>query len=323
MGQSSKDITSVLMRDVDANACVENFDVRLSPYLSSSYALHKANILDAEIILAEPENPTSDFGRLIKGANALNKALGANIVLYLPDAPTRAQRKVLLDARQAFITRDGSYYIPQLALSLIRAQESAVKQRRNFNPTQQLVFLYCLYTNSGQQIEANDIQKALALSSGSVSYALSAFEDYGLIQYTTGGKTGRKKSYYVEDKARFYRKGINFFGNPVKETLEAPLSCVDSSWLKSGLSALSEQSDLLPPNKPYFAISPKQAKELTLKADDGEGYCNIQFLRYDPALFAEGGCVDPLTMLLTIDEEDERISIALKQALGGFEWYQD
>jgi DNA-binding MarR family transcriptional regulator len=311
------------MRDVDSNAHVESFNASLSLYLSSSFTLYKANVLDAEIILAEPENTTSDFDSLIKNANALDKALNANVVLCLHGAPTRAQRKILLAARRAFITRDGSYYIPQLALSLSRIQEAAITQRRNFNPTQQLVFLYCLYSNNSQQIEAPVIQKALALSSGSVSYALSAFEDYGLIQYTTGGKTGRKKSYYIDDKTKFYREGITFFGNPIKETLEAPLSCADSSWLKSGLSALSEKSDLLPPSWPYFAISPAQAKELTLSADDGEDCCIIQILRYSPALFAEDGCVDPVTMLLSVGEKDERISIALRQVLGNFEWYQD
>lgn len=45
-------------------------------------------------------------------------------------------------------------------------------------------------------------------------------------------------------------------------------------------------------------------------------------LRFDPSVFAKDGRVDPLTMLLTIDEEDERISIALRQALGGYAWYQ-
>jgi hypothetical protein len=46
-------------------------------------------------------------------------------------------------------------------------------------------------------------------------------------------------------------------------------------------------------------------------------------LKYNPALFAKNEHVDPLTTLLTLDDADERISIALKQALGGFEWYQD
>jgi hypothetical protein len=316
-------IENLLSKDLDKHARVKKFKPSLSPYLSNSYNLYKANVLGEGLIFAEPTKATTDYAKLIKGVAALNKALGINAVLFLPNTPTRTQRKNLLEVRQAFATAQGDYYIPQLALLLSQAQEISIKQKRVFTPTQQLVFLYCLYASDGQQINAADIQKALGLSSGSVSYALSALVDYELIQYTTGGKTARKKTYYIESKADFYRYGIGYFGNPVKETIEAPLSCASESWPKSGLSALSELSNLLPPNTPYFAATSKEVMDLGCKSDDGQGYCTIQVLKYNPALFAKNEHVDPLTTLLTLDDADERISIALKQALGGFEWYQD
>ena len=41
----------------------------------------------------------------------------------------------------------------------------------------------------------------------------------------------------------------------------------------------------------------------------------------DPAPFTSQGRVDPLTMLLTVGEDDERISLALRQELRSCEWY--
>ena len=144
----------------------------------------------------------------------------------------------------------------------------------------------------------------------------------GLLGYATGGKTGRKKTYFVRDMARFYRDGVGRFGSPVREVITAPESACDDGWLKAGLSALADCSDLLPPGRPEFAVSPAQAKRLASDGDGSAETCSVKVLRYDPAPFATQGRVDPLTMLLTIDEEDERISIALRQALGGCEWYQ-
>ena len=102
----------------------------------------------------------------------------------------------------------------------------------------------------------------------------------------------------------------------------APASVVRNDWPVSGLSALAELSDLLPPAEPSYAISPAQARLLPTVQDDSLERCTLHVLRFDPSVFAKDGRVDPLTMLLTIDEEDERISIALRQALGGYAWYQ-
>lgn len=220
------------------------------------------------------------------------------------------------------MTIEGDFYLPQLSLLLTKKDAVPFEVRRSFNPAQQLVFLYCLYSGSAP-ISQTDVQKRTGLSSGSVSSALSRFVELGLLDFSVGGKTGRRKSYLANDKAAFYRNGISSFGSPVRETVVAPASVVQKGWPKSGLSALAERSDLLPPSEPSYAISAAQAKLLTIPQDESFERCTLHVLKYDPAIFAECGRVDPLTMLLTIGEEDERISMALRQVLGGCAWYQE
>lgn len=313
-------LENILRKDLDRDASVRPAEPKLSAYLSSFYDFYEVDLLGRPLMIASPSEQSLTPKKLAKGAAALAKALSADVALYLP-ALSSAQRRALLEEKQAFITQSGDYYLPQLALHFTEAYDAILEERKPFNPSQQLVFLYCLYADK-DVVEQSAIAEALGISAGSVSSALSLFVDYGLLDYAIGGVTGRKKSYRVQDKRKLYEKGLSVFGSPIRKTIVAPVSLVSENWLKSGLSALADRSDLLPPESPVFAISPAQARDLN-SADDGSlERCVVQVLKYDSIVFAKDGCVDPLTMLLTIDDQDERISLAIKQALKGCKWYQ-
>ena len=320
MNRTAKEIERVLRSNIDDGAHVQPLEARLSAYLASTYDLFEVKIVGVSLVLAMPTDASSDPINSVKGIPKLGESLDADVTVCFPSL-SRAQRRELIKRGQAFMTVEGDFYLPQLSLLLSKKDAAALEVRRRFNPAQQLVFLYCLYSES-EPISQADAQRRTGLSTGSVSSALSLFVELGLLDFSVGGKTGRRKSYLVNDKAAFFRNGIGGFGSPVSETIVAPVPVVQSGWPKTGLSALAERSDLLPPSEPSYAISKAQAKLLSASQDDSLERCTLHVLRYDPAVFAKRGCVDPLTMLLTIDEEDERISIALQQALGGCEWYQ-
>ena len=320
MTEDTNALEQALRRDIDPNATVRSLNAKLSAYLTSAYKLYDVQLLGEALVLAEPNETNSSPAKIAKRTNVLSKSLGKPTVLYF-SALSRPQRRVLIENGQPFITHEGDYYLPQLALSLSKKALSKINRERPFSPAQQAVFLYCLYTE--KDISHPCMQNVLGLSSGSISSALSLFVELGLLEFTTNGKTNRKKSYRLRDKAKFYYDGISRFGSPVREVIIAPLSVAKTNWLKSGLSALAKQSDLLPPERPEFAVSPVQARQIPLSSDDSANPCSIKVLKYDPAPFAVHGLVDPLTMLLTIDDKDERISFALKQALRSCEWYQD
>ena len=320
MDKTAKDIERFLRLNIDDDACARPLEAKLSAYLASAYDLFEAKAAGASLILAMPTDAGSDPMKSVMGMAKLGESLNSDITACFPSL-SRSQRRELIKRGQAFMTVEGDFYLPQLSLSLAKKDAAPLEVRRPFKPAQQLVFLLCLYSDS-TSISQADVQKKTGLSSGSVSSALSRLVELGLLDFSVGGKTGRRKSYLVNDKVAFFRNGINGFGSPVAETIVAPASVVQDGWPKSGLSALAERSDLLPPSEPSYAISKAQVKLLSVSEDDPLERCTLHVLRYDPAVFAERGCVDPLTMLLTIDEEDERVSIALQQALGGCEWYQ-
>lgn len=320
MGRTAKEIERVFRLSIDEGAHVQPMEARLSAYLASVYDLFEVKVTGTSLILAMPTDASSDPINSVKGMAKLGESLNADVTACFPSL-SRPQRRELIKQGQAFMTAEGDFYLPQLSLHLTKKYAAPLEVRRQFNPAQQLVFLYCLYSDSTPIYQA-DVQKGTGLSSGSVSSALSRLVELGLLDFSVGGKTGRRKGYLLNDKVAFFRNGIGGFGSPIAETVVAPAIAVQDEWPKSGLSALAERSDLLSPSEPSYAISKAQAKLLSVSEDDSFERCMLHVLRYDPAVFAERGCVDPLTMLLTIDEKDERISMALQQALGGCEWYQ-
>lgn len=310
-----------LRRNVDSSASVRPCPARVSPFLASSYDIFEAELIGRSVFIASPKDGNESLQKLIKRTAALGKALGDAVTLYLPSI-SRRQRRRLIGEGQGFITAGGDYFLPQFALSITGRVAEPEPVIRPFTPSQQAVYLYCLYAPTGPIFQA-DIQSALGLSPGSVSSALALFTGIGLLDYTVGGKTGRKKGFYIRSKREFFSGGIKRFGTPTRGIITTSLAAAEDDCPKSGMSALADLSDLLPPDRQEFAASPEQAK--TILADsDGSEECIVKILKYDPRPFASRGHVDPVTMLLTIDEDrgDERVSIALRQALGGQEWYQ-
>lgn len=316
-----KHIEGIVRSNIDENANVVSLnDANISVYLSSSYYLYRMFALGREFVIAEPKDYTADASAAAKGAKKLESALGLEVVLYLHDLP-RQKRRALIALRRGFLTREGDMYLPSLAISFVPATDAPVVDQRSFSPAQQIIFLFCLY-NAKDGILQADIQEATGLSAGSVSSALSLFVDWHLLECTVGGRTGRQRRYYIRSVADYYKSGIEYFGDPVKERLIAPMPTDQEGLLLGGLSALSARSDLVDSGRHVYALSPKQAKDILGQVTDSSEYCGFQILKYDPLLFSNNRLVDPVTMLLTIDEDDERIRMAIKEAMKGYEWYR-
>lgn len=317
MNSTSHSIQSVLRRAVDESAVVNcvSSEISLSPFLSGSFNLYRGNVLDHSILFAEDiagaEEP-------LKRLDALERAVGEPVAAFLSSA-TAPQKRSLMATRQGFLTKQGDMYLPQLAIAL-KASTQRRPTIRTFTPAQQQAFLYCLL--GSEPFTQEGLRELTGMSAAGASRALSSLSETGLIDYRIGGKTGRKREYFVPDKAGLFHKGRKLFGDPVKSR-ESDIREPENHNLVSGLSALAQRSDLVPPLKTIVAIGPSSKTGEDAGIDDVGETCMVQRLSYDPSPFAENGIVDPFTMLMTIDEDDERISMALRKALGGYSWYED
>lgn len=317
MNSTSHSIQSVLRRAADETAIVNcaNGEIPLSPFLSGSFNLYRGNVLGSSVLFAEG---ISEAEEALKRLDALERAVGEPVAVFLSSATT-SQKRSLMAVRRGFLTEQGDMYLPQLAVAL-KAGTRRRSASRAFTPAQQQAFLYCLLGDGPFTQEG--LRRLTGISAAGASRALSSLSEAGLIDYRIGGKTGRKREYFVPDKAEFFRKGKKLFGDPIKSCGSEVRAPGDHA-LVSGLSALAQRSDLVPPSKTIVAIRPNGKTDENSGVEDVGETCVVQRLSYDPFPFAENGVVDPFTMLMTIDEDDERISMALREALGGYSWYED
>lgn len=311
-------IQNILRQSVDEHAEVRCGDDQftLSPFLSGSFNLYHARVLGNSIIFAED---TANGEGASKRLKALERAINESIIIFLPN-PTPSLKRSLIRSQQGFITTQGDMYIPQLALVLKANAVKKIHQGRSFNPGQQQAFLYCLLEENA--VTQEGLKEKTGMSTASASRALSALSDMGLIDYTISGKTGRKRTYFVPDKTEFFHKGKNLFGDPIKSIEYVPQALSNGASI-SGLSALALRSELVAPTNIIVAVGPNVDFIGNIDPIEQENLCVAQRLSYDPSPFAQNGVVDPFTMLMTIDENDERISIALREALGAYPWYTD
>ncbi|MDO4798119.1 MAG: helix-turn-helix domain-containing protein [Coriobacteriales bacterium] len=324
-------IERLLRQYVDSAGRVEEYDVRdaLSPFLSGSFSIYRAEVLGREVFFAERTDGTDDYGALGRRLDQLTKGLGIphgeRVVLYADSLPPNVRRS-FLESGTPFATADGDIYVPFLSFRINASRQRLLPTLRRFRSSDQSVFLFGLYAEEGFAQE--DVMRGTGLSVGSVSRALANLVAARVIDFEVAGKTGRKKTYFRTDDHAYYQAGVELFGDAVRTTALTNALPRDAMPLVSGLCALAQTSDLLAPDREVWAISPSHASSVVLtEPDPARGFRHaIQILNYDPTPFAQGNRVDPFTMLVTIpsaDRSDERVRIALREALGGCAWYRD
>ena len=331
MRSTAQTIEKLLQQLVDSSSRVEEYDAQseVSPFLAGSFTIYRAVLLSKEVFLAENTDGDGNYGALRKRLDQLTSALkithGEQVVLFSASLPPNVRRS-FLETGTPFVTADGDMYIPFLSFRINAHRQGSMRSVRPFRSSDQSVFLFCLYAEGGFTQE--DVMQATGISVGSVSRALTNLVAARALDFETGGRTRRMKTYYRADDRIYYQVGLAFFGDAVQSTAFTNALPRGETPLVSGLSALAHSSDLLAPSEQVWAIGPRRASDIVLTDPDPyRGFENaIQVLRYDPTPFARDGRVDPFTMLMTIpraDRNDERIRIALRKALEGCAWYQD
>lgn len=331
MESISSTIEGILRLQIDEGASVRegDFGDKLSPFLRGVFDTYDVTVDGERFCVARVDGDSLVDAGVMKKTAALEKAIGLPVVLCLTGM-TPSQRRSFIKHRQGFVSMRGDLYLPHMALSLSAFDSENPVIRGKFTPAEQALFLFCLYFE-GDTITQSAAMDVLGLSSATVSRALSSLSDRGLVDYRVGGATSRLKEYFVVDKREFYQKGVRLFNSPISQRFMASLCSYDKQLLFSGLSALSALSDLTRPVPEVFAagkVEARAVRDSETFAMGAERGCMVQVLKYDPRPLARmiwGGMayVDPVTMLLTIDDEDERISMAVREVMGRFEWYTE
>ena len=322
-----REVLDYLKKNIDENASIKvwNARKRLSIQLAISYTYYYVVVLGEPFLLVEPIETTT-VQKIKKQIELIGDKTDMQVAVLLKYA-TMYRTKKMLEERIPFIAADKQMYLPFMALH-IRKQAEKVKKSVSvdkFTPATQLIYLAMLYMNL-EVYGTDKLAKKLNVSAMTVLRAVDELEQIGLGYYEIGGQTGRKKLFKTIDKKDYYQMGKKYLLNPVKKTIfikELPTMC---KLYKSGFTALGEQTMLGEPAQETYAVSTKMEKTLSdlqvpYEQAMEEALPQVQLMKYDVSLLTENQYVDPITMILCLDESDERMEIAIEELMEKYEWY--
>ncbi len=196
-----------------------------------------------------------------------------------------------------------------------KAEPPAVKA---LSPATQAVLIYALNGGICEPVTPKKLAEQLGYTAMTMTRALDEIESTRLC---TVKREGKERLLFPKNKEVLWKYAHPFLQNPVrivKRILQQHLP--QNQRLTAGETALAQCSMLTYPREPVYALWSRHWKKLAMTAQtipiEDEGTCQLQLWKYDPALFATTGRVDPFSLYLSLQmERDERVKSALEEMM--------
>ena len=245
-------------------------------------------------------------------------------VAYCFSNLTRIQRDALISRSIPFVSFPDQFYLPFLGVMLSNRFKSNIQVKSDIMmPATQCLFLYLLYNSDQKYVIKKEAAEKLKLTRTSITRASEQLKQMGIISEDVVGKEIRMMA--VEAGVNLYRLAKDYLINPVQIKINAEIKDRDGFFI-AGESALSMHTMLARPKEESLAIykgnyTSSGIIEIDPKWQEDVKYSNIELWKYDPALFAKNGEVDPVSLAMSLkDNEDERVQGELETFLEEYEW---
>lgn len=244
---------------------------------------------------------------------------------FLMGRLTKAQRDALIGRKIPFVSLPDQAYLPFLGMvlrnSFMKAADVSIDKMM---PATQSLFLYILYHKDSGYIVKKQAAEDLSLTRTSITRSSKQLVQMGLIAEEQKGKEIRMiPKAYGRD---LYERAKDFLINPVQKRLYINENGTKSSLFLAGESLLSRHSMLGSPRYETYAAYKGSVEMESLELIDPlwqpeRGSMVLELWKYDPALFAVKGEVDPVSLAMSLSEsEDERVQGELEEYLERYEW---
>lgn len=233
-------------------------------------------------------------------------------------------RQRLVDRKITFVVPGQQMFWPELGLARKAGKiKSTMVPVETISPATQAVLIYALTGRVQDPVTPKALAGKLGYTAMTLSRALDEIETNKL---GTVVRESRERLLYPEIPKVLWEQVLPFLRDPVRETVRIK-ECllVPNLRIAAGETALAGMGMLTAPQEPVYAIGRKAwkniFKQIELIPVEDEGTCQLQIWRYDPALFAKQGKVDPFSLFLSLrDEQDERVDVALTNMMENMEW---
>ena len=298
---------------------------KLPPFLRERYRFAQAELLGLNALFVIDANPEEQPPATVRKHMDMLQARQQADLIYVRAQVTAYNRKRLIEQKVPFIVPGNQMYLPMLAIDLREHFRRIREEAPTFSPSTQVVVLHALLRDAGQVLIPAELAPQLGYSAMTMTRAFDELETASIAEATVRGRERCLR--FNGDRKEIWEKALPFLRSPASKRLFIRRATGVEGAMRAGLTALARFSMLAPPEYTTFALSREDWKALRqrhkiieIPTQDPDA-SEVEVWWYPPALFAEDGIVDPLSLYLSLKEDhDERTETALEEMMEKFKW---
>lgn len=298
---------------------------RLPHFLRERYTFAQAKLLGLHALLVVDTNSEEQPPAVVRKHLDMVQTKQPVDIIYVRTRVTAYNRKRLVEQRVPFIVPGNQMYLPMLAIDLRENFRRIREEIPTFSPSTQVVVLYALLRDARQVLIPTEIAPMLGYSAMTMTRAFDELETASLAEVEVRGRERCLR--FNEGRKKIWEKAQPFLRSPVNKRIYIRGTEAAADAIRAGLTALAHYSMLAAPAYTTYALSREDWKELrkqhriTELPDQDPDASEIQVWWYPPALFAEQGIVDRLSLYLSLKaDHDERTESAIEEMMEKFRW---
>ena len=283
-------------------------------YVTLRYKMRFASLDDVKVVFVYPQSSLDAISIIKKHFDIIKTETNCIPVLILEQLSSR-NKLYLIKEKIPFIVEYKQIYLPFMATYLNERGDGERINKEKLLPSSQLLLLYYIYKGCGELMTSKAV-KDLNFTPMSISRASKQLAELGLVKVKKQGV--QKIIFSTKNPKELFDESKKYMLNPIKKTIYISKDNYDSSFLYSGLSALSYYSNINSSLVAYYATSSisKYEKEASNRLVDSNEQIALELWRYDPHKISKDNYVDKLSLVLSfMDNKDERIEQAIEEML--------
>lgn len=285
---------------------------KLPYYIQDRFTIEKATLGTMAALFLYPKTELDHMAVLQKHIARIRKAENIPVVVVLPSM-SRYRRDAFIEAKIPFVVPEKQLYLPFIGTYMQERLDSESAKLEKFQPAAQVLFFYYLYQKEKDMYISNAV-KDLGYSAMSISRAAKQLVQTG---FFTESKNGVQKvlTSIVQDRELFDNVRPALI-NPVRRRASVKKADLNDAFILAGDSAIAKLTMLNDSLFSCYAVAGKQTLTELPYAMDADTDITVELWKYDPALLSKDGIVDPLSLVMSFeDEEDERVQEAIEELL--------
>lgn len=284
-------------------------------FITDRYDIQKVTIGSVTALMITLKSDFPSVNTLQKHIVRIRKAEQIPVFIEL-ETISKYRRDALIQAGVPFVVPEKQLYLPFLGAVLTERCDPELENAENLLPSAQAIFFYYLYSKQ-DRIYVSKAVKELQYSAMSVSRAAKQLARTGLFEEC---KEGVQKLLIAKyDRKEMFERMRPFMIDPVKRRIyiakdDIPLQCC-----LAGYSAMAHYTMLNAPALACYAADVGAKLKGATKLANTEHQAEVEIWKYDPNVLSKDGCVDPLSLVMSLQSKpDERTEEAMDELLEKF-----